>query len=67
MSIIVPVVDEMTKFKLFTWLQHNDSSQYYNEAREKRTLGTGKWFIEGAFRNWQLKAPSFLWVYGKGK
>ncbi|THH13086.1 hypothetical protein EW146_g7087 [Bondarzewia mesenterica] len=51
--------------KIYEWLSAPDPSVNYNEAREKFTLETGKWFIDGRqFADWKEKAGSFLWIYG---
>ncbi|THH11967.1 hypothetical protein EW146_g7869, partial [Bondarzewia mesenterica] len=51
--------------KIYQWLSAPDPSVNYIEAREKFTLETGKWFIDGRrFADWKEKAGSFLWIYG---
>ena len=61
------LVPEMLKNQLLVWLSPADSSNYYNEARERRTERTGDCFMVGPFQKWQKANQSFLWLYGKGR
>ncbi|KIK56689.1 hypothetical protein GYMLUDRAFT_781406 [Collybiopsis luxurians FD-317 M1] len=47
------------------WLNAPDSSINFNNAFDKKTLGTGKWILEHqTFLNWK-KNGQRLWIQGK--
>ncbi|KAF9470382.1 hypothetical protein BDN70DRAFT_939763, partial [Pholiota conissans] len=50
--------------QIYQWLSAPDSSQNYNEAREKYLQGTCTWFLNGSrFRGMEEKAD-FVWING---
>ena len=52
--------------RIFDWLSGPDPSSNYENAREKRSQGTGIWLLENpAFVDWKSSPCSLLWLYGK--
>lgn len=49
------------------WLTRVDQSGLHAEILRKRTEGTGEWFLTGEFKDWKIRAQSFLWLHGRGK
>jgi hypothetical protein len=52
-----------------SWLSSVDPSTNYNSAREKHTLSTSQWLVDGNvdFKHWVDAPNSHLWLSGKGK
>ncbi|KAH7903380.1 hypothetical protein BJ138DRAFT_1194414, partial [Hygrophoropsis aurantiaca] len=51
--------------KILQWLAAPDPSVSYNTALEKRSVGTGSWFLNGEkFSEWKTKADVPLWISG---
>jgi hypothetical protein len=49
---------------ILMWLEGPDPSVNFNAAAKKRELGTGKWFVNGHFRDWLRSPRSFFWIQG---
>ncbi|KAF4553944.1 Ankyrin repeat-containing protein 27 [Elsinoe fawcettii] len=51
--------------KYLAWLQPANVSSNFNKALSHRHGQTGEWFLNHqAFRNWQSRSKSFLWLHG---
>jgi Cdc6-like AAA superfamily ATPase len=56
---------EKKQEELRQWLSPPDPSINLNDASEKRSKGSGSWFLDGeAFSGWKVEKNSFLWLYG---
>lgn len=59
---------DKNRAELLGWLCKVDHSKLFNAARDRYQNGTNKWLIEDndAFKQWETRPHSFLWLHGKG-
>src|SRR5438876_3448646 len=56
---------ELLNNKYITWLKPQDPSGAYADGLDKKTEGTGRWFLENAvFSKWKTSPNSLLWLHG---
>lgn len=57
--------EEKLHDRIYQWLSAPDPLQNHEEARTKRLLGTGEWFIEHAeYQKWKVETNSLFWLHG---
>ena len=54
--------------QLIKWLTPSNAYQSHEFFSQKRTDGTGEWFLKGEdFNNWKRTPNSLLWLQGDGE